>query len=245
MRTALFTMLTVVLTLTSATALADDVVDHSKFDALLGEYVNSQGRVAYEAWHDDEEDMKALDAYLATVADANPGEYSKDAQLAFYLNAYNAHVIDELLDRWPVKNPLKVDGFFKKIKHDVAGKKMTLDELEHGLIRKKFAEPRIHFVLNCAARSCPKLRVDALTAANLESTLATATREFVPAATKLEDGKIVTSQLFNWFAEDFEKAEGSVAKYLAKYESGKARKALEGGDVEIEFSEYDWTINSQ
>jgi hypothetical protein len=127
----------------------------------------------------------------------------------------------------------------------VAGKEMTLDELEHGLIRKEFAEPRIHFVLNCAAQSCPKLQRDALTAANLESTLARATREFVPAATRLEDGKIVTSQLFNWFAEDFVKAEGSVAEYLAKYEDGKVAKALKSGDVEITFSEYDWRINSQ
>ena len=122
---------------------------------------------------------------------------------------------------------------------------MTLDELEHGLIRKEFSEPRIHFVLNCAARSCPKLRQSAVTESNLESTLAKATTEFVPAATKLEDGKVVTSQLFNWFAEDFEKAQGSVAKYLAKYESGDTKKALESDDVEITFSEYDWRINSQ
>ncbi|MGM0554786.1 MAG: DUF547 domain-containing protein [Myxococcota bacterium] len=245
MRTALFTMITIALTLTSGSVFASDIVDHAPFDTLLSEYVDAQGRVAYAKWHDDKGDMKKLDAYLETVAAADPSDGSEDAQLAFYINAYNAHVVDELLDQWPVKNPMKVEGFFKKIKHDVAGKKMTLDKLEHGLIRERFSEPRIHFVLNCAAQSCPKLQRDALTASNLEATLASATKEFVPAATSLKDGKVVTSQLFNWFAEDFVKAEGSVAKYLAKYEDGEVAEALKSDDVEITFSTYDWAINSQ
>lgn len=245
MRTTIFLLLTAALLTVSTSAFAADVVDSASFDSLLSEYVDGDGRVAYAKWHDDKEDMNALDAFLEDVAEAEPDAHSKDAQLAFYINAYNAHVIDELLERWPVENPLKIDGFFKKIKHPVAGKKMTLDELEHGLIRKQFSEPRIHFVLNCAAKSCPKLRQDALTAANLEKTLARAARDFVPAATSLEDGKIVTSQLFNWFSKDFVEAEGSVAKYLAKYESGEVAKALKSGDVEITFSKYDWRINSQ
>ena len=225
--------------------MAGDVIDHSSFDGLLSKYVNGEGRVAYATWKENSEDMKKLDAYLDAVGDASPDGHSKQAQLAFYINAYNAHVVDELLERWPVSNPMKVDGFFKKIDHRVAGDKMTLDKLEHGLIRKKWSEPRVHFVLNCAARSCPKLRRDALDEGNLEEILSSATREFVPAATRLKDGKIVTSQLFNWFSEDFVDAEGSVAKYLAKYEEGKTKEALESEDIEITFSKYDWRINSQ
>lgn len=245
MKTPLTALLALLFTLISSTAIAADVIDHEPFDELLSEYVDSRGRVAYARLKADAGAMKALDAYLDAVASADVDEHADDAKLAFYINAYNAHVIDELLDRWPVENPLKVPGFFKKIEHRIAGDAMTLDELEHGLIRKRFEEPRIHFVLNCAARSCPRLRPDALTASRLERDLEASAREFIPAATRLAKGKVVTSQLFNWFAEDFIAAQGSVAAYLSRYVDGEVRAALKSGDVEITFSEYDWRINKR
>ena len=127
---------------------------------------------------------------------------------------------------------------------------MTLDDLEHGTIREEFDEARIHFVLVCAARSCPRLRRTALTGKNLDSVLERAAEEFVPRATELEgegdDRRIVTSALFDWFEEDFEEAAGSVQKYLKQYfDDPKVRAALDDEDVEIEFRDYDWSLNAQ
>lgn len=226
-------------------AWAADVVDTSSWDKLLDEYVDASGQVDYARWHKDEADRKHLDAFLEKVAEADPDSASKDAQLAFYINAYNATVIDSVLEKWPVKSVMKEKGFFKKEKHPIAGKKMTLDELEHKKIRPTFSEPRIHFVLVCAAKSCPRLRRDALTEANLERVLDKSAREFIPRATQVKGGEVVTSQLFNWFAKDFEEDAGSVQAYLAKYTDGEAKKLLESGDAKVTFSTYDWAINKQ
>jgi hypothetical protein len=229
----------------ASTAAAEDVVDHEPLGELLETYVDDDGQVAYGQWQESEEDLEKLESYLDTVAEADLEGHSDEAKLAFYLNAYNAYVLAQVIDHWPTDSPQSVKGFFKVHKHEVAGKDMTLDHLEHGLIREKFEEPRIHFVLVCAAKACPRLRTAPLTEDNLESQLSAAAEEFVPAATELKDGNIVTSQLFNWFAEDFEQAAGSVREYLARYVDGDVAEALEDEDVEITFREYDWAVNKQ
>lgn len=233
------------LVFSASTASAEDVIEHDSFDSLLETYVDSEGQIAYEKWKESDEDLKELKSYLESVAEAEPKGHSSDARLAFYINAYNATVIASIINHWPTDSPMSVKGFFKVEKHDIAGKEMTLDKLEHGLIRKKFDEARIHFVLVCAAKSCPRLRQKALTEENLDSVLAAAAEEFIPAATSLDDGKVVTSKLFKWFAKDFEEAEGSVREYLASYTDGDVKEALGKEDVTIDFSEYDWKVNKQ
>lgn len=229
----------------AANAWAEDVVDHSTFDSLLSTYVDGNGDVAYGELKENDEDLEKLEGYLEKVAEADPSGHESDAQLAFYLNAYNAAVIASIVDNWPTESPKSIKGFFKVKEHEIAGSSMTLDALEHELIRPKFDEARIHFVLVCAAKSCPRLQKSALTAENLESKLSSATKEFVPNATKVKGDKVVTSKLFEWFSGDFEKAEGSVREYLAKYTSGEVKEALGKEEVEIGFSDYDWTINAQ
>jgi len=236
-----------------ATPADGDVIDHAPFTSLLDEFVDEDGGIDYAGWHDDDEATQTLDAYLESVANASTDGHGRDAKLAFFLNAYNAHVIDSILEEWPVGNPQDVDGFFDVAKHRVAGRKLTLDELEHKVIRPEFEEPRIHFVLVCAAESCPRLRQQALDAQTLEETLEEATREFVAEATTLVEGdgesndgteRVVTSKLFDWFAEDFEKEAGSVRDYLKQYVDGSVRDALDNG-APIDFRDYDWAINDQ
>ncbi|MFP4599625.1 MAG: DUF547 domain-containing protein [Persicimonas sp.] len=231
--------------LVAPSAWAADVVDTDGFGTLLEKYVDANGQVDYAAWHESKKDRARLDAFLDEVAKAKPDTRSKKAQLAFYINAYNAVVLDSVLDKWPVKSVMKEDGFFKKQEHTVADKKLTLDALKHKLIRPRFKEPRIHFVLVCAAKSCPRLRQTPMTEKNLEASLEAAAKEFIPKATKVSGKKVTTSQLFNWFSDDFKAAEGSVEAYLAKYVDGKAKKVLESGEAKVEFSEYDWAINEQ
>lgn len=223
----------------------EDVVDYSTYGELLETYVDGEGRVDYRAWAADETDRERLDAFLERVARANPAEHRRDARLALYLNAYNAAVLDAILERWPVESPREVDGFFDEITYTIAGESRTLDALEHGVIRERFAEPRIHFVLVCAASSCPPLRRSPLRAETLGRQLERAARSFVVAATDRRDGRIVTSALFDWFGEDFESAAGSVGAYLRRYVGGELSRILADGGADVDFREYDWSVNAQ
>jgi hypothetical protein len=243
MRSALSLLTALFLFSLSANASAKEVVDPAPFDALLKKHVDNRGRVNYAAIKKSKKDRAQLESFVKAIGDAKV-KGSEKAQLAFYINAYNALVIHSVVEKYPISSVMKVDGFFKKNKHTVAGEKMTLDALENSIIRKKFSEPRIHFVLVCAAKSCPKLNRRAATAANLEGLLESSTKAFVPKATTVKEGKIVTSKLFKWFAGDFEKAEGSVRKYLAKYVP-KHKDAILDEKNELTFAHYSWKLNKQ
>jgi len=129
-----------------------NIFDHSKFDVLLKSNVNETGLVNYNAF----KDSKEFKEYLEAVKSANIIDLSVEDKLAFYINAYNATVIKNVLDHLPIDSPMDVDGFFSKIKHTIAGQEITLDELEHKYALK--IEPTLtHFGLVCAAISCPKL----------------------------------------------------------------------------------------
>ncbi|MFB6263477.1 MAG: DUF547 domain-containing protein, partial [Bradymonadaceae bacterium] len=141
-----------------AVSAAGEVVDYGPFEETLRAHVDENGDVDYAALAEDEKAASKLDAFVESIAEAEVEGHGRAARLAFYLNAYNATVLDEIADRWPVDSPRDIDGFFDEIEHRIAGRKMTLDELEHGLIREEFDEPRIHFVLVCAAEACPRLR---------------------------------------------------------------------------------------
>lgn len=230
----------------SASETGAEVIDPAPFEALLARYVDGRGQVDYARWHASEEDRRRLNEVVEAIGRASVEGKSANARLAFYINAYNALVLNAVLERWPVESVMKVEGFFDKVRHRVAGQSLTLDELEHSrVIRAQFDEPRIHFVLVCAAKSCPRLRQEPMRAATLERQLDAATREFVPAATRHTESGVETSQLFNWFAEDFVKSAGSVQAYLLRYvRNAELREALEAG-AEVSFSEYDWAINAR
>jgi hypothetical protein len=229
-----------------AAVLTGDVIDHGPFEVLLKKYVDRRGQVDYGAWASSREDMASLEQYVEAIGRARVEGKSEASRLAFYINAYNALVLRAVLKRWPVETVMKVDGFFTAEKHRVANEEMTLDDLEHNkVIRVQFSEPRIHFVLVCAAKSCPRLLQSALTEGNLEAQLEAATREFIPGATRRRGNQLVTSQLFNWFARDFVANAGSVAAYLARYLDAETGQLLLDGKLTIDFSEYDWSINAR
>jgi hypothetical protein len=216
-----------------------DVISHEDFDALLKKFVDEKGQVNYKAL---KKDRVALDAYLTEIGSAEIVG-SADAKLAFYINAYNAIVIDTVLKN-KRRGVMKIKGFFKEKTHKVAGKMITLDHLENGIVRKDFNEARIHFVLVCGAKSCPRLRQEAATEKNVQKMMESAAKEFIPLATKVKGKKVKTSQLFNWFEEDFVKAEGSVGAYLAKYLPEHA-ELLKSKKAKIKFSKYSWKLNKQ
>ena len=214
---------------------------HAPLDKILQAHVKN-GRVNYAAIK--ARDLDTLDAYIKAIGCADLEGLNRQGKLAFYLNAYNALVIKSVIHRMPLASVKGIKGFFDGARHKVAGKSLTLNDLENKIIRPRFKEPRIHFALVCAARSCPPLMSRAFTAKSVNRDLERLTRRFLNASTGvvIKDGKVAASQLFSWYAEDFVKAAGSVAAYLAKYRPGDA-EALGAKGLKIAFLEYDWKLN--
>ncbi len=218
-----------------------DSPNHAVFDRILRAHVK-RGRVNYGAIK--ARDRGALEAYVKSVATANLKGLKRRERLSFYLNAYNALVIKSVVDRLPLRSVKKVKGFFDGARHKVAGRSISLNGLENKIIRPRFKEPRIHFALVCAARSCPPLMARAFKAKTLNRDLTRLTRSFLKsrAGLVIEGGKVKASKLFTWYADDFVKAAGSVPAYLAKYRPEHAALLAQGG-LKIGFLEYDWALN--
>ena len=213
------------------------------YDGLLQKYVKGAG-VNYAGWHKNVADRKALAEVTAAIASADLGGKSKDEKLAFYINAYNANILDKILDEYPTEGPggggfFGRNKFFKKIDFKVAGKTTNFSALENEVIRPTFNEPRVHFALNCASDSCPPLHDKAFTAAELDATLTQLTKNFVgndPDGVNVKGGTAYISKIFDWYADDF-KAAGGAKSFINKY-----RDAPITGDVK--FQEYKWTLNA-
>jgi hypothetical protein len=183
---------------------------------------------------------------VATVSEAEPDAWSREEQLAFYINAYNALTVDAVLDRWPITSVMRVRGFFDRILHMVAGREMTLNQLEGDIIRARFRDPRIHFVVNCASVSCPPLAREAYTAANLESALETQTRTFLRASTTLDRQRrrATVTKLFEWYRDDWGGVDG-VRNFLAeRLEEGDAAFVRDPG-TRLVYADYDWDLNDR
>ena len=218
--------------------------DHSKLDALLKAHV-SGGKVDYEAVRAKEPE---LDAYLASVGAAPATQAT-----GFYINAYNAIVLDALVDSGAAL-PAKVTdlpGFFDKTRYRVAGKEVTLNELE-GMVRTSTKDARVHFAFNCGARSCPALRTSAWPedAAALDSALAAATTSFFNGSgLKIDDSKkeLQVTRLMEWYADDFKANTGTVEAYLTRSVTdttkAAALKAAIASGYKVTFQFYNWEPN--
>jgi hypothetical protein len=211
--------------------------DHGSWDRLLQEYVSASGRVDYAGLRRNRGRLKD---YLATLARATPDEdWSREAAMAYWINAYNAFTIELILDHWPV-------GSIKEIGNgnpwddkwiELAGRRYSLNQIENEILRPRFRDPLIHFAVNCAAISCPPLHNRAFTAANLDRTLEQRTRAFInnERFNSLSPTAATVSKLFDWYRTDF----APLHEFLARYttESIDAR-------TNIRFREYDWGLNN-
>jgi hypothetical protein len=207
------------------------------YGKLLQRYVTPAG-VRYAAWKASADDMQALDTVATQIANTAPPADSS-ARLAFYIDAYNATVLHQVLAVYPIPGVLERNPDFFKQGVVIAGEKMSLDHLENEIIRKQFKEPRIHFALNCASVSCPPLLPKPYSSVEMEKTLESQTRAYLESSHGYEEaeGKVLVSQLFEWFAADFEAAEGSAAKFIVKH-----RQRPLPTDA-LTFRSYDWNLN--
>ena len=220
--------------------------DHGQWDALLKKnVVVIEGGKASQFRYGDV-DRRALQAYLQKLSGVSEGEFkqwSRDEQMAFLINAYNAFTVEKILTRYPdirsiwdfgkiFGNPFK-DEFFTLL-----GRKTSLDGIEHGLLRKNYREPRIHFAVNCASVGCPMLREEAYASARLDRQLEEQVFRFLSdrSRNRFRNGHLEVSKIFDWFKEDFAPRE----KYFARY---AGLLGYTGGEVPITFLDYDWSLN--
>ncbi|MEM9251636.1 MAG: DUF547 domain-containing protein [Planctomycetota bacterium] len=227
--------------------------DHGAWDGLLKEHVAPGGWVDYAGFEADE---AALDAYLAALGSADYAALSRDAKLAYLINAYNAFTVKLILDHWDggrLESIMDIAGGkpWDLAQWNLAGQTVSLNQLEHEIIRKDFLEPRIHFVVVCAAFSCPPLRTEAYTAEKLEAQLQEQTvYSFTHPRWLIFDGgkpnaPLRLTKLLDWYAGDFTQVAPSVEAYAGRFNERLGAYLDEGGSVSIHWIDYSWLLNDQ
>lgn len=228
-----------------STAFAFDQT-HKTFHDLLQGHTKLKNGATVVDYKTIKANPTLLNNYLKELEGTTKDEFSqftKDQQLAFWINVYNAYTIKLIVDHYPVKSIKDIGSFWSKpwSKEIIPlfGKKMTLDEVEHKTIRVQFKEPRIHFAVNCASIGCPSLYREAFTGKKLNDQLEAATKFFLAnrSKNKIKKKTVYVSKIFDWYGEDFEKSHGSVRKFLESYwPEVKETKYLDHLD-------YDWGLN--
>ena len=220
--------------------------DHTPWTTLLQRHVDDDGRVAYRDLA--AKDAATLDAYLATIAAADPAPWPRDEQLAFWLNAYNACVFRAVLEGRTAESLPARFRMFMLDECDVAGRELTLYALENDVVRP-IGESRIHFALVCASASCPKLMRRAWQADTLDADLDAAARGFVadPVRNVIREGAraVHLSAIFDWYEDDFGGSSDAIRSYVARFAPEAAAMFLERDKPEVRFLDYDWTLNAQ
>ena len=174
----------------------------------------------------------------------NPQDSSMEYQTAFYINTYNLLVIKQVVDNYPIRSPKEINGFFDKTSYVVAGEELTLDQIEHKKLIEATGDPRIHFSLGCAARSCPFLYSNAYYPSQLNDLLETRAKQIIelPSYVFVENDKKQVSlcKVFEWYRDQFETTSGSLIKFINQYKVTKVPEVYK-----VAFREYDWSLNDR
>ncbi len=247
------TLAAAVLAFATFPAAADLAAATAMYGKLLSQYVTVRG-VKYDAWRASGTDLKSLSEVVMIYRSTDPKSLPPDERKALYINLYNAKILETVLSGNPkgsIKelskglSPLEI---FSRAALNFDQKAISLNDLEKRL-RDEFKDPRIHFAVNCASRSCPPIDPEPYVAKTLDARLDDATRKFLASPGAVEtrtDGgktKIVATRIFNWYAEDF-KASGGALAFIRKFGPEAAADAIAGGRAKLEFADYDWSLNA-
>ena len=222
-------------------------VDNSVYAALLNKYVK-EGVVDYQGFKNEE---NRLDQYLKVLEKTDSNKLSRNGQFAFYINAYNAWTIKLILSGYPgVKSIKELGSIFKspwkKKLARIDGETVTLDHIEHGILRPMFKDPRVHFAINCASKGCPPLRSEPYRGDVLDQQLDEMTRAFIndPRRYRLEGKTLYVSRIFKWFKEDFA---NDVVGFFQEYAQGALKQELDSSreEIEVKYLSYDWSLNGR
>lgn len=228
----------------------DNLLSHEAWTVLVKKHVGADGLVDYRGFIKDKTE---LEAYLQKVSDNPPPlSSSNNDKIAYWLNAYNAFTIKLIIDHYPVKSIKDLGGkhqvifintpwdrkFFK-----IGGKTMTLNRIEHRILRRDFTEPRIHFALNCASLSCPKLRREAYDGSKLDEQLTNQAREFLKDTSRnqVREDPPQLSAIFNFYGKDMTKWSGkSLISFINQYSPSMLKE-----NVKAEYMDYNWNLNER
>lgn len=220
--------------------------NHAPFNDLLAAHVRGGG-IDYDGLAVDE---AKLDAYLAPAEAFSTEGLSRNDTMAFWINMYNAWTLKLILTKYPDIDSIKDLGSvfsspWKKRFVMIGGKTLTLGEIEHEILRQEFKDPRIHFAINCASKSCPPLLPEAYRGDTLDAQLNKATGTFInnTANTRLDGNRLSVSRIFKWYKGDFG---DDIAAYIGRYTTGPLKQDLErlGTSADIVFLDYDWSLNT-
>ena len=240
----------------AAERLAIDEIDHGEWDRLLERFVDEAGQVDYAAWSQSPRDLAALDAYLAVLSRAEPNRGStREATLAFWINAYNALTVRGVLREYPMSG---IQGrergrgrfdFWNDLWLHVGAADYSLGQIEHELLRP-MREPRIHFAIVCGSRGCPRLMNRAYQTAELEEQLRENARQFFADPQKLDydasTGQLRLSPILKWYAKDFGGSERQVLETIGPYLPDRVDHRQRGARrLSDRYLEYDWGLNEQ
>ena len=238
-------------------SVSGQTVDHQAWDRLLKTYVKAGddgiNRVDYAAFK--RSGQAELKSYLGRLQTVVPGKLDKSEQFAFLVNLYNAKTIDVVLDHYPVRSIRDIalgggliaaftGGPWKAKLLKLGGIDISLDDIEHGILRTLFKDPRVHYAVNCASLGCPNLRPEAFTSATLNAQLEDSARAFVnhPRGVSATAGKVVVSSIYHWFNTDFGGNDEGVLRHLRMYASPALEAKLKR-IATIDDHAYDWSLN--
>lgn len=213
----------------------------NEYGRLLGKYATPNG-VRYADWKGNAADLQALAGVVDKIGQAKVSGLGTKEQLAFYINAYNAWILNEALEKYPTKSVTDtLFTFFTGKRITVAGDEISFNRLEKDILIPRFKEPRVHFALNCASRSCPPLLSEPFRADKLEAQFEKLARGFVNSErgvkVSADDKTVELSKIFDWYKEDFEPGGGAVA-FIHKRRARPLPK-----DAKISYQDYDWALN--
>jgi len=219
-------------------------IEYTLWTDLLNKHVKDNGRVDYKGIIKDSVDFNA---FLELVETHHPNEknWSSDEQLAYWINAYNAFTVKLILDNYPVESIKDIKSGVPFINSvwdidfiEIEGIQYSLGNIEHGIIRKNFDEPKIHFAVNCASVSCPNLINEAYSPKKLDAQLTQVAKDFLYNTSKnnLDGEKLEISKIFNWYKSDFVK-NGSVPEYIQQFVKEDV------ASKNISYLDYDWNLN--
>ena len=233
-------------------------LDHSEWQALLDTYLitddpSGVNLVEYAKLQGNDADQERLAGYIDYLQELDPRQYAKDVQMAYWINLYNAVTLRVVLDEYPVESIKEIHeglipgtGPWGDVHAMAAGEPLTLDNIEHDILRPIWQDNRIHYAVNCASMGCPNLAPEAYTADNLERLLEQGARDYVNhvrGAELLDEAFGVVSSIYYWYHEDFGDSEAGVLEHLRKYAEGDLAEQLRDFDGSLDH-EYDWSLNA-
>lgn len=229
-------------------------LDHGAWQRFLETYLASRGDDlnVIDYGRVSSADQAALSGYVDALAATPITRFNRNQQLAYWINLYNALTTKVVLDHYPVDSirDIKISpGLFKSGPWDkelltIEGEPLTLNDIEHRILRPIWKDPRIHYAVNCASVGCPNLQSRAFTAANTETLLNKAARDYINSSrgVKITDTRIQVSSIYKWFREDFGTSDQDVINHLQQYAQPQLKTAL-SGISRIADDYYDWSLN--